>query len=198
MKNLASRLILAFSCCLTILVGCALIPYAGLQMDETLFARPYYQPAAREFRLRVFHHDIPLMVMTYIGTLKTLVYWPLMAVFRSSFAVHPKYAAWVFRLPTVLAAALTVFVFFYLAQRSAGRTTATIATVLLASDPTYLLTNTFDWGPVALEHLLLVTGCFFLLKYAQGRVPRDLPLGFFLPRPCPLEQSGLRLGARRV
>ena len=179
MKNLTSRLLLAFSCCLTILAGCAFIPYAGLQMDEALFAGPYYQPVAREFRLRLFHHDIPLMVMTYIGTLKTLLYWPLIAIFRSSFEAHPQYAAWVFRLPTVLAGALTVFVFFYLAERSANRLAATVAALLLASDPTFLLTNTFDWGPVALEHLLLVTGCFFLVKYAQDRVKRDLPLGFF-------------------
>ncbi len=179
MKNLASRLSLAFSCCLAILAGCSLIPYAGIQMDEALFAGPFYQPVAREFRIRLFHHDIPLMVMSYIGTLKTLLYWPLIAVFRSGFEAHPQSAAWVFRLPTVLAAALTIFVFFYMARRSAGLTPAVVGALLLASDPTFLLTNTFDWGPVALEHVLLVTGCFFLVKYAQDRVPRDLPLGFF-------------------
>jgi dolichyl-phosphate-mannose-protein mannosyltransferase len=178
-KNLASRLALGFSCCLTILAGCALLPYAGIQMDEALFAGPYYQPVAREFRIRMFHHDIPLMVMTYIGTLKTLVFWPLMALFRSGFEAHPLHAAWVFRLPTVLFGALTVFIFFHLTDRSAGRRAAIIAALLLATDPAFLLTNTFDWGPVALEHLLLVTGCFFLVKYAQDLEKRDLPLGFF-------------------
>jgi len=148
-------------------------------MDESLFAGPYYQPAAREFRLRLFHHDIPLMVMTYIGTLKTLLYWPLFAIFGPGFRAHPAQAAWVLRLPTVLAGAATVFIFFYLAERSAGRRTAVIAAILLASDPTFLLTNTFDWGPVALEHLLLVTGCLFLVKYAQDGAERDLPWGFF-------------------
>jgi 4-amino-4-deoxy-L-arabinose transferase-like glycosyltransferase len=178
-KNPASRLSLAFSCCLTILAGCALLPYAGIQMDESLFAGPYYQPAARELRLRLFHHDIPLMVMTYIGTLKTLLFWPLFAIFGPGFLAHPRYAAWVLRLPTVLAGAATVFIFYYLAERSAGRRTAVMAAILLASDPTFLLTNTFDWGPVALEHLLLVTGCLFLVKYAQDGVERDLPWGFF-------------------
>jgi hypothetical protein len=178
-KNLASRLSLGLCCCLTILAGCALIPYAGIQMDEALFAGPYYQPVQREFRIRLFHHDIPLMVMTYIGTLKTLLYWPVLAIFRSGFEAHSLRAAWVLRLPTVLAGALTVWLFFYLAERSASRRTAVIAASLLASDPTFLLTNTFDWGPVALEHLLLVTGCLFLVKYAQDRQQRDLPLGCF-------------------
>jgi 4-amino-4-deoxy-L-arabinose transferase-like glycosyltransferase len=178
-NNLVSRLLLAFSCCLTILAGCALLPYAGIQMDEALFAGPYYQPAAREFRLRLLHHNIPLMVMTYIGTLKTLLYWPLMAVFRSHFEAHPSWAAWVFRLPTVLAGALTVYIFFYLTERSSSRRAAVIAALLLACDPTFLITNTFDWGPVALEHLLLVTGCFLLLKYAQDGREKYLIWGFF-------------------
>jgi hypothetical protein len=174
-KNLS----LGLSCCLTILAGCAFIPYAGIQMDEALFAGPYYQSVPREFRLRLFHHDIPLMVMTYIGTLKTLLFWPLIAIFRSGFQAHPLLAAWVLRLPTVLAGALTVWIFFYLAERSAGRRAAIVATLLLGSDPTFLLTNTFDWGPVALEHLFLVTGCFFLVRYAQDQRKGDLSLGFF-------------------
>ena len=178
-KNLASRLSLGFSCCLTILAGCALIPYAGIQMDEALFAGPYYQSVPREFRVRLFHHDIPVMVMTYIGTLKTLLFWPIFAIFRSGFEAHPLHAAWVLRLSAILIGALTVFIFFYLAERAAGRRTAVIAAILLASDPTFLLTNTFDWGPVALEHVLLVTACFFLVKYAQDGAERDLPLGFF-------------------
>jgi len=178
-KNLTSRLCVALSCTLTVLFGCLLLPNAGIQMDEALFAGPYYQPVAREFRVRLFHHDFPLMVMTYIGTLKTLLFGPLIAVFGPKFEANPHLAAWVIRLPTVLAGVLTVFIFYHLARRSTDGRTAAVAALLLGSDPAFLVTNTFDWGPVALEHLLLVTGCFFLVKYAQERVGRDLPLGFF-------------------
>lgn len=179
MKNLASRLFVALCCCLPVAAGCALLPYAGIEMDEALFAVPYYEPTDHAFRLRLFHHDFPLMIMTYIGTLKTLLYWPFVALFGSHFPAHPLYAVWLTRLPMVLAAGLTIFVFFHLAERCAGRWTAGIAALLLASDPTFILTDTFDWGPVALEHLLLVTGCFFLVKYVQDRILGDLPVGFF-------------------
>jgi hypothetical protein len=40
--------------------------------------------------------------------------------------------------------------------------------LLLATDPVFLLTNTFDWGPVALEHAFLVTGCWFLYRFARS------------------------------
>jgi hypothetical protein len=179
-KNLQLRLWLAVCCCLPILVGCVFLPYAGLEMDETLFTLPYYQPGAEVFRVRLFHHNVPLMIMTYVGALKTFLYWPLFAVFRSSIVRHPMLAAWVMRLPMVLVACLTVFVFFHMAEGSAGRRAAAVATLLLACDPTFLLTDTFDWGPVALEHLLLVTACFFLIKYAHEHIPRDLLLAFFI------------------
>lgn len=50
-----------------------------------------------------------------------------------------------------------------------------MATLLLATDPTFLLTDTFDWGPVAIEHLLLVTACLALVKYHQERAQNSHP-----------------------
>jgi hypothetical protein len=84
------------------------------------------------------------------------------------------------RLPMVLAGALTVFIFYRFTSRAAGPAAAWIAGFLLATDPSFLLTNTFDWGPVALGHLLLVTGCFFLLRFWQEKYKmHNLAMGFF-------------------
>jgi 4-amino-4-deoxy-L-arabinose transferase-like glycosyltransferase len=162
-----------------ILLSIGLIPYAGIQEDEALFSIPFFQPTAREFRVRIFHHTIPIMVMTYVGTLKTWIYWPLVRWFGSS--------VWAVRLPVVLAGAITVFVFYHLirsawVQSGDGPRAAFAAAagaLLLATDPVFLLTNTFDWGPVALEHVLLVSGCFLLFRFAtnQSRI-RYLALGF--------------------
>jgi hypothetical protein len=54
--------------------------------------------------------------------------------------------------------------FYYFANRIAGIHAALLAVALLASDPTFLLANTFDWGPVALQHLLLMAGCCLILR----------------------------------
>lgn len=113
------------------------------------------------------------MVMSYIGTLKTALFIPILRIFGGN--------VWSVRVPMLLAGALTIFTFFKLTLRSAGPEAASIAGFLLATDPTFLLTNTIDWGPVALGLLLLVTGCFFLVRFAQPRQNqmRDLALGFF-------------------
>jgi hypothetical protein len=154
------------------LMGAAFIPYAGIQDDEALFSTPIYQNYF-EFRLRAFHHQIPLMLMTYIGTLKTALYWIILKIFPAG--------AYSVRLPMVFVGALTVFFFFRLADMLGGRRIAWIATLLLASDPIFLLTDTFDWGPVAIEHFLLVTGIFAVVLYYQSGTKRHslLATGFF-------------------
>lgn len=55
---------------LFILLGAALIPYAGLGDDELFFVTPLY-PAWQHVT----------MVATYIGSLKTQIYWPIFKIF---------------------------------------------------------------------------------------------------------------------
>jgi 4-amino-4-deoxy-L-arabinose transferase-like glycosyltransferase len=159
------------ACGLFILLACAVIPYAGVQNDEALFAAPLYEVNSKDFCLTAFHHQVPLMVMSYVGTLKTLLYIPILS------SIGP--SVWSVRLPMVLAGALTVFLFFKLASRSAGSRAGVLAALLLAADPSFLLTDTFDWGPVALQHLLLVTGCLLLVRFGQFYSMWDLAWGFF-------------------
>jgi len=156
---------------LFILLGAMVIPYAGVQNDESLFVVPLYEVNAKDFCFTAFHRQIPLMVMSYVGTLKSLLYVPIFKGFGTS--------VWTVRLPVVLIGSLTIFLFYHLAKLS-GTRAACIAAFLLATDPSFLLTNTFDWGPVSLQLLLLVTGCTFLVRFAQGFVSlRDLACGFF-------------------
>jgi 4-amino-4-deoxy-L-arabinose transferase-like glycosyltransferase len=156
---------------LFILLGAIVIPYGGVQNDEALFAAPLYELNSKDFCFTAFHRQIPIMVMSYVGTLKTLLYVPILAIFGPS--------VWSVRLPMVLLGATTVFIFYHLSRRSCPRT-AWLAAFLLATDPSFLLTNAFDWGPVALELFLLVTACFFLVRFSQGFVSvRDLAFGFF-------------------
>jgi len=58
------------ACCLLILLGASFIPYAAFKMNEALFATPYYQPNFQRLPNPPFHHDIALMCMSYVGTLK--------------------------------------------------------------------------------------------------------------------------------
>src|ERR1700722_18364067 len=76
-------------------------------------------------------------------------------------------------MPMCLAGLLTILGFYYFTKRIAGIFAASLAVVLLASDPSFLLADTFDWGPVALQHLLLVAGCCLVVR-------GNLRAGFFV------------------
>jgi len=147
--------IVGASALLFFLLGLAFIPCAGIQTDEPFFSVPIYQPPAKEYCISVFHHQIPLMIFPYTGTLKSLLYWPILSVFPPT--------PYSLRIPVVVIGSLTILLFYSLARRMAGERAAVIAALLLATDPSFLLTDTFDWGPVAIEHLLLVSGALLIV-----------------------------------
>ena len=149
-----------FFALLFVFLGVILIPYAGLEADEVLFTGPLHGAPNEAFAIHLLHHAIPLMQLSYLGALKTLLYWPLFWI--SSVSVYA------IRLPMVLAGAVTIVIFYKWAGLFDGARGAMLAAVLLATDPTFLLTDTFDWGPVAVQHLLVVSGCFLI---ARGRLP---------------------------
>lgn len=113
------------------------------------------------------------MVMSYVGTVKTFLWAPVLHGVGSSI--------WPVRLPAVLVGAVTIYLFHYL-LRIAGisRAVAAVCAGLLATDPVFLLTNTFDWGPVVLEHFFVVGACLSVVMWTKAHGNYLLSLGFFL------------------
>lgn len=129
--------------------GLAVLPYPGLQNDEAIFVPPLYSPViTAAYQIG----QVPVMLMDYAGCLKAWLYAPIFAVFPPSL--------WSIRLPVLLVGTLSVALFTILLSRIAGTRAAFIGGTLLATDPVFALTNNFDWGPVALQHFLLLAGLF--------------------------------------
>jgi hypothetical protein len=152
-------------------VSSCFLPYAGIQNDEALFAGPLYVPVLKDLRMRAFQHDIPLMILPYLGTAKTLLY---SVIFRLR---DPDLFS--LRAPVVALGAFTIVALFAFLRRAADRRVAFAASVLLATDATFVLTSVFDWGPVAIQHLAYAAGLFLVLSGYQGQSPFRLFLGFF-------------------
>ncbi len=96
------------------------------------------------------------MIQSYAGTLKTYLYWPLIRNLPPS--------PWLVRFPMLLAGALTIFLLRIRRDRSQPPS-RTNRRAPLATDAVYLLTTTVDWGPVALQHLLMVAGCLAIVRH---------------------------------
>jgi len=155
-----------------LLTGMPFLRHLGLENDEALFASPLFAPKAWHYKIRLFHSDFPLLLMSYLGTLKTFIYKPLFRWFGTGILVT--------RVPMLLAGALTVWLFYLFLRRIAGERTALIGCWLLAADSLFLLTSCFDWGPVALQHLLTVGGLLLVVHFYQERREFSLFAAFLL------------------
>ena len=153
------------------LTCCALLPYPGIQNDEVIFAVPYVHLSGSSiFQFGLWRHQVPVMFMSYMGALKTWICAPIFALALPS--------VWIVRLPAVILGAATVWLFTKLLERVQGRRAAWVGGVLLATDTMFVLTTSFDWGPVALQHLLMVLGALLILKFASGSSRLALFCGF--------------------
>ncbi len=153
------------------LAGQPFIPLLGVQNDEAIFAGPLFEPLEPLYVWRLgAHSQIPLMLMTYLGCLKTLIYAPVFKLFGTG--------VYAVREPALLFGAISVWLFFLLLRRIAGNRAGLIGCWLLAADSLYLLTTCYDWGPVALQHLLIVGGVLSLVRFYQTLSSISLFLGF--------------------
>lgn len=101
------------------------------------------------------------MLMSYLGATKSILLRPILVNF--GVGLHTV------REPMLLAGVASLWLFFLLLRRVAGNRAAIIGCALLATDSLYLLTSVFDWGPVALQHLLILGGILLLLRFFDTR-----------------------------
>src|SRR5215472_16940859 len=119
------------------------VPRLGIEADEAMIANGIYGHGAPLYSWRFGSAEVPVMLISYLGALKTWIYNPYFAVWPPS--------AISLRLPAVLVGVVTIWLFFNLLDRVAGRQAAWIGALLLATDTTFLLIETTDFGFVALQ-----------------------------------------------
>ena len=77
----AAILALLFFC-----LGLPFLPLAGLQDDEVLFGSAvFHVPGSARFEADLFDREIPLMLLSYLGALKTWIYFPILDRIRPSY-----------------------------------------------------------------------------------------------------------------
>jgi 4-amino-4-deoxy-L-arabinose transferase-like glycosyltransferase len=166
------RIVPAVSVLIFFLTGLALIPWPGLQNDELFFAGPIYSADAAFYNIEIGALKIPGMVMSYTGALKTWIYAGLFQILAPT--------EWSVRIPVLLMGMATIWLTWVWVRFANGGRAAGIAAILLATDTMFQLTNTFDWGPVALQHILLMGGLAAFGIYLKRNSGRMLALAFFL------------------
>jgi len=91
----------SIGCLFFFFAGLAYLSEIGIENDEALFAGAFLKPYGDTYTVRIGHSRVPLMVMSYIGTLKAWLYRPLISIFGTSLTV--------LRLPMLLAGVASVW-----------------------------------------------------------------------------------------
>lgn len=155
LKSPATRTVLG-SLLVFLFVAAVFIPAIGIQEDEVLFVPPIYQPARTEYSIPILGHPFPAMLMTYVGADKVSLYRLIVKRIRPS--------PWNLRLPVVFVGMLTVWFLYCGVRRFTPEYVAAALACLMVSDPIFLLSTTFDWGPVAIQHLMFMAALACLAR----------------------------------
>lgn len=164
--------LLALLAAVALVIELIFLPRAGMEADELLFVTPYFRAASPLYSWHAGPWQIPVMIMDYIGALKSWLFWPI-------FHVWPP-GLWSIRLPACLISVATLVIFGDLTRRVAGGTVALFSVLCLATDAPFLLTNVYDWGPVALLLLSTVLFLNLLYRYAESSQLRFLARAFLV------------------
>ena len=108
-------------------MGLAFLPLVGIQDDEVLFTTAvFHVPGSGIFHAHIFNSELPLMLLSYLGALKSWIYYPIFDRIRPSYLT--------IRLPMLLVATFTIWLFVRLLEKLHGRRVAWVGGILLATD----------------------------------------------------------------
>ncbi|MEO8098967.1 MAG: glycosyltransferase family 39 protein [Acidobacteriota bacterium] len=152
--------------------GMLFIPRLGIEVDEAIVAGGIYAHGSPWYSWHIGQDELPIMLLSYLGALKTWMYNLLFLV------VTPRPMS--LRLPTLLLAAGSLWLFFALLDKTVNRSVAWIGAVLLATDTSYLMMNAVDYGPVTLQFVFKLAALVLLVRFHQSGRQWDLAAAFFL------------------
>jgi 4-amino-4-deoxy-L-arabinose transferase-like glycosyltransferase len=164
------------SACLVLYLSFALarLEQPGLEYDETIFVNAALgdiDGTFVEWSIPFFGRRLPVMLMTYVGALKSWLYAPVFAVAGTGAAA--------IRGPAVLLGLLAIVLTYRLVRAQLGLSVALVSTTLLALDPAFIFPVRLDWGPVALMTLLKMAALCLLWRWLEGGGTWRLALAAF-------------------
>ena len=166
---------LVSGCLVFLLCACLFLHLPGLHYDEVIFANAALGNIDNSFityELKIGSVKVPLMIMPYIGALKALIYAPIFKIWDPSPITV--------RVPVIILGLLTLIIIYKWVAPVLGHRTAWIATLLVATDPSYIYNCRVDFGPVALMMLFKMGSLYCLTQFVTTNRSMFLAAGSLL------------------
>lgn len=120
----------------------------------------------------IFGRRIPLMVMTYVGSVETFLYVPVFALFGDGIEV--------IRILPILVAVIGLWFTYFFFLSAFGRNAAILTLILTLADPGFIFFTGRDFGPPAIALLCKMGGFYFLLRWWRSARTWDVVLAAFI------------------
>jgi hypothetical protein len=153
--------------------GLAIRQRPGLNNDEALLVLGSVQmrispdelslPHDPDSWFRILGKHIPLMTLPYIGAVKDYLCLPFFVIFRHHTSV--------IRVVSMLLAVFGIWAFAKLISDYAGPPAAALAATIIAINPAYVYSTTFDSGSVAIYVTAIGLLCLAISHYLRARNP---------------------------
>ena len=162
--NLSKTLLFLFFC-YSIFVVVNQLQFFGLSYDESLFINAATGKDETTF-ISKHWHGIPIMVMDYIGALKSWLYMPIFKIFGVNLLS--------IRLPMVILMYLNIYLIYIIGIKYFEKPVIIALIILLFTDFTFINLHKIDHGPSAIETFLKLISLFFVSKW------KDLKSSLFI------------------
>lgn len=154
---------------LYVLIASYRLRFPGVQYDEALYVNAALGGVDQTTFLTKTFHGLPVLLMPYIGALKSYIFFPVFALFGVS--------AITMRLPAILLSAVGLYILYRLLRDQISVWASLCILALTALDASYIMFTRLDNGPVVLDFLLKIVGIFLLLRFLRSQ--RLWPLAGF-------------------
>jgi hypothetical protein len=142
-----------------ILIASYKLRYPGVMYDEALYVNAALGGVDKTTFMTMTFHGFPILLMPYIGALKSYIFFPIFALFKVSPITM--------RFPDILLSAGALFVLYKLLREQVGKYLSFCIITLTALDASFIMFTRLDNGPVVLDFLLKIIGLCALLRFAR-------------------------------
>lgn len=161
-RKLSTRIFVLLILIYAIFLACLKIDRPGFYYDELLFMNAATGAKTNLFiARRIF--GIPILLMKYIGALKSWIYYPIFSFFPVN--------AWTIRLPSIIIGTAGGLGLVIALRRGFGPAAALAGAVMILLDPTLLIHSRLDWGPNALMFFFRGALVLSLVQWIRTRNP---------------------------
>ncbi len=155
MKITLAKIIFTLAFLFSILIALNQITFFGLSYDESLFINAAIQRDETTFIAKHWH-GFPIMVMNYIGALKSWLYYPIFKLFGVNLLS--------IRLPMVFLMYINIYLIYQIFIKYFSKTVVFGLIILLFTDFTFINLHKIDHGPTAIETFLKLLCLYFITR----------------------------------